>query len=109
MVPFKQDKEILSTGFLTRLNEGIEVLRLDIRYPEVQRIPRIVFTIWVMLTIGSTRDYAIDSKGIVDRDNETQDFIDSLGYSQLYAYFELEHDPNTPVDGFAQQSSSTPV
>jgi len=90
VVILKEHKVLLSTDFLARLDKGLEVIRFDVRYPEVQRLAQIMFTVWVMLTIGSTGDDTRYTKGLIDGDNETQDFVYSLGYCQLYAFFELK-------------------
>lgn len=91
MIPLKQDKVILSTGFLTRLNQGLEVIRFDVRYPEVQGLAQVMFTMFVMCTIGSTGYDTGYTKSFIDRDYESQDFLYALGYCQLDAFFKLEH------------------
>jgi len=91
MVPFKQDKVILSTRFLAALDQGLEVIRLDVRYPEVQGLAQVMFTMFIMCTIGSTGYDTGYTKSFIDRDDQGQDFLYALGYCQLDAFFKLEH------------------
>ena len=93
---FENDIEPLSKNLLTRLNEGVTVLRFEIAYPEVQRFARIMFTLFAMHTIGAGRDYTRYVESSVHRFNPVEDFIYSLGYCQLYAFFELKH-PSPPL------------
>lgn len=83
--------EIFSKDFLTRLDNGLEVLRLDIRYPEVQSLIRVMFTLFHMLAIATAGHNARYIESKVGKVDPIEDFIYSLGYSQLYAWFELEH------------------
>lgn len=87
----------LNQTLLAKLDEGVTLLRFEIAYPEVQRLARIMFTLFAMHTIGASRDYARYIELPEDGLNPTEDFIYLLGYCQLYAYFELKHPSPLPL------------
>jgi hypothetical protein len=90
MMAFQQDKEVLSKEFLQSLNNGLEVIRFEVSYPQVEGMVRIMFTMWVMLTIASRCHTTGYTKASIDDLSGVQDFIYGLGCSQLHAFFELE-------------------
>ena len=98
----KRHIEPLSQTLLARLNEGVTLVRFEVAYPEVQRLARVMFTLFAMHTIGAGCDYARYLEAPIDRLNPVEDFVYSLGYCQLYAFFELKHPitaPPVPVAG----------
>lgn len=84
-----QSIEPLSKNFLTRLNDGVTIMRFEVAYPEVRGSLRTLCTLWAMHTIGAGHDFARYCDATGDQVNPIEDFAYSLGYCQLYAFFEL--------------------
>lgn len=82
--------EILTKGALQSLNNGVQFVSLEVEYAKVQRSIRVMFTVYLMLTIASARHHT----GFIDtgkcQDPSLEQFIHCLGYCQLDAFFELQ-------------------
>jgi hypothetical protein len=87
----KDNVEILSKPFLAQLDKGLQVLRFEVSYPEIEGFTRVVFALFAMLAICSTCHRTGYTKAVVDPLDPIEDFKYSLGASQLYGFFELQH------------------
>ena len=85
--------EPLSKNFLTRLNDGVTIMRFEVAYPDVQGNLRTLCTLWAMATIGAGRDFTQYLNAPIGQVAPLEDFVYSLGYCQLYAFFELTATP----------------
>lgn len=81
--------EVITQGVLNSLNDGVHLMKIEVDCSKVNSLVSVVLAMLYMNTFASTRNNARFVNGKIGEVNSLEDFIHYLGYSQLYAFLEL--------------------